>query len=120
MQLLSRLLLSSLAAAILSVLLAGITFAHPTMPNCSQGIVCMTYTGIPYYLGMTEHRWSQYGCKNLSDEYGQRYIINSQTDGATATLYTGFGCSGSTTTIRAGDTWNGDITPINSISLNKP
>ncbi|QBD80195.1 hypothetical protein EPA93_31140 [Ktedonosporobacter rubrisoli] len=118
MKMLFRLLLSSLAAAILSVPLAGMAFAHTMSTNgCSSGTVCM-YTDSGYSSGSPEQHWYQYGCVNLSNEYGDRYIFNNQYNGASVTLYTGSNCNSPQTTIAAGTTWEGNITPINSISLN--
>ena len=120
MQLLSRLLLSSLVAVLLSVPLAGMAFAHTMSTNgCSSGTVCM-YTDDGYASGSSEHHWYQYGCVNLSNEYGDRYIFNNQTGGASVTIYTGYNCTNPSHTIAAGTTWEGDITPINSISLDQP
>jgi hypothetical protein len=77
------------------------------------------YTDSGYTSGSTEHRWYQYGCVNLSNEFNDRYIFNNQYDGASVTLYRGSNCGGDiVANISQGETWEGDITPVNSISLN--
>ncbi len=127
---LSQLLLSSLAAAIMSVLLVGMASAHATSSTsvlstngCNSGDVCM-YTPAGDLSGSPEHTWFQYGCYNLTNEFGNRDIFNNQFGGATFTVYFGFNCTNPSTNpqtkILEGETWIGDITPINSISLDPP
>lgn len=93
--------------------------ARPDSVNgCAGGTVCM-YTDDGWAGGSSEHHWWVYGCSNLSDEYGDRYVFNNQYGGATATLYAGSDCTGQPiATISEGTTWQGDITPVNSLSLN--
>jgi hypothetical protein len=85
--------------------------------GCSDGIVCM-YTDDGWGQGTPEHYWVNYGCNNLSNETGDRYVLNNQYGGNTATLWTGYGCTGSTIIIPENRSWHGDIGPINSISVN--
>lgn len=78
------------------------------------------YTDSGYSAQSPEHYWYQYGCANLSNEYGDRYVFNNQYGGASVTLYSGSNCTGNAITqIDAGHTWEGDITPVNSLSLNQ-
>jgi hypothetical protein len=84
--------------------------------GCSSGAVCM-YTDWDWFWDNPESSWTVYGCYNLSDETGDRYVFNNQYGGNTATLWTGANCTGSPTTISDGKNWEGDITPINSISV---
>lgn len=88
--------------------------------GCGHGVVCM-YTDSGYQAGKPAHRWYQYGCYNLSNELGDRYIFNHQFSGASVTLYTGHDCkSGESYHIPSGTTWQGNITPINSLRLKPP
>lgn len=84
--------------------------------GCSSGTVCM-YTSSGWNNGSTEHHWWQYGCYNLVNETGTRYVFNNQTGGAGAKLWTGKDCTGKAISIPAGKTWSGSITPIWSVSL---
>jgi hypothetical protein len=84
--------------------------------GCSLGAVCM-YTDWGWLLDIPEQSWTVYGCYNLSNETGDRYVFNNQYGGYTATLWTGSNCTGNSTVIAGGTNWEGDITPINSISL---
>jgi hypothetical protein len=98
---------------------AGEHGARPlSTDNCSNGAACM-YTSPPTDATYPEHYWTLYGCYNLSGEYNTRWVFNNQYNGATVTLWTGANCSGTPTTINAGQTWSGNITPINSVSLNQ-
>lgn len=94
--------------------------AHTVNPmntnGCASGTVCM-YTSSGWSHGTTEHHWWQYGCYNLVNEYGTRYVFNNQTGGAGTKLWTGKNCTKTGKPVSAGYTWEGDITPINSISL---
>jgi hypothetical protein len=84
--------------------------------GCSDGAVCM-YTDDNWNQGTPEHYWTTYGCSNLSNETGDRYVLNNQYGGDTATLWTGSDCKGTSTIIPEGTSWEGSITPINSISV---
>lgn len=58
-----------------------------------------------------------YGCHNLYNEAGTRYILNSQISSAEALLYKNYDCSNLAATIPHLDYWHGDISPICSILL---
>lgn len=98
---------------------AGGAAARPASTHgCASGTVCM-YTDSGWDSGDSEHHWWVYGCSNLSGEYGDRYVFNNQYGGATVTLYKGSNCAGEVVaTIPAGQLWQGDITPVNSLALN--
>jgi hypothetical protein len=85
--------------------------------SCPSGSVCMfTYAGFPS--DTIEHRWAWYGCDNLFNEWGDRIVINNQVGGAAVTLYKGGNCGGQVyTTIAQDGLWQGDIGPVNSLSL---
>lgn len=85
--------------------------------GCSNGTVCM-YTSPPNIFSTPEHYWTKYGCSDLGLEVGWRWVFNNQYGGATATLWSGFGCTGTHVTIQQGEFWSGEITPYESISLN--
>lgn len=84
--------------------------------GCPSGDVCM-YKSQPGPGSTPEHRWFNYGCYNLHGEYGERWVFNNQTGGATATMRNGYNCTEGSTVIPSGATRDGDIGDINSISL---
>jgi len=90
--------------------------SQPRLPGkgCPAGYVCM-YTVDGLINSTPEHKYYSYGCYNLYNEFGTRYILNSQTSGAEALLYKGYGCSGLAITIPHLDTWHGSVSPIYSI-----
>lgn len=91
--------------------------ARPAITDgCVNGAVCM-YTDSGWKTHSPEHSWTVYGCYNLDNETGDRYVFNNQYGGNTATLWTGSNCAGTATTIGDGVNWEGNITPINSISV---
>lgn len=84
--------------------------------NCKNGTVCI-YDQPPTNSTQPYNHWWLFGCHQLSNEYGQKWVFNNQYGGYTATLWTGKNCNGRRTAIAENHTWSGDITPINSISL---
>ncbi|MFI1393967.1 hypothetical protein [Streptomyces sp. NPDC020681] len=95
---------------------AGATDYH----GCPDGYVCM-YPDASWNNDRPSHKWYTYGAHNLSNVYGVHRIVNNQTGGATmqtCTGYNGTGCEG----YLPGGGWSIDknMTPINSIRLNRP
>lgn len=64
-----------------------------------------------------QHRWYNYGSYNLTNEYGERRVVNCQWGGARVQLCYGYGGTNCAITIPAGHVWEGSITPINSVKL---
>jgi hypothetical protein len=89
--------------------------------GCPSGWVCMyTDAGFNAKPPQIEHKYFNYGCYNLSNEFGNRAIVNNQTGGAKVSGYNNGGCTSRAWTFAPSQTfgYRVDITPINSISLN--
>jgi len=84
--------------------------------GCPYGDACM-YTNSGFGNGTPEHKYYYYGCYDLSNEYGNRWIVNNQSGGATVKGYYNYGCTNRAWTLPAGELNEYNITPINSISL---
>ncbi|MFJ9389530.1 hypothetical protein ACIRON_11960 [Nocardioides sp. NPDC101246] len=63
------------------------------------------------------HKFYNYGYYNFSNEYGTRRIVNCQTGNAMAYLCYGYNGTNCTVPIYVHFTWEGSITPFNSIKL---
>jgi hypothetical protein len=87
--------------------------------GCPYGDACM-YTIAGWNSGRPEHKYYNYACYNLSNEYGTRVILNNQYGGALVTLYYNYGCSNPAFTVDPQNAAAGNITPINSIRLYLP
>jgi hypothetical protein len=84
--------------------------------GCRSGYVCIIATD-----GTIVNDYYTYGAHNLAGKYGYYYVDNNQTGGASVTLcygYNGGNCTGET--IPAGYYDFVNLTPINSIRLNRP
>ena len=84
--------------------------------GCLAGYVCM-YTAEEFTSSSPEHKYYSYGCYNLHNELGVRYILNSQASGAEVITYKQYDCSDPSTRIPRLSYWHGDIDPIESILI---
>jgi hypothetical protein len=112
-------------AATAAVLAGGATSASAATAKvaandgwgCPSGYVCIIAPD-----GVTiESKYYTYGAHNLSGMYDIHTVDNNQTGGATATLcygYNGVDCTGPT--IVVGWVLHRNLTPFNSIRLNRP
>ena len=91
--------------------------ASGTIKGCPSGDACM-YTVAGWNSGHPEHKYYRYVCYNLSNESGTRVIYNNQTGGAAVTLYKNYHCTDPAWLVPDGNYSKGNITPIDSISLN--
>ncbi|AVZ76920.1 hypothetical protein SLUN_36790 [Streptomyces lunaelactis] len=94
---------------------AATTASH----GCDSGYVCL-YPGAGWNNDRPTHKYYTYGAHNLSNMYGTYRIFNNQSGGATmqtCTGYNGTGCQGH---LPSGWYIDKDMTPINSIVLNRP
>jgi hypothetical protein len=117
-----RLLAGLTAAATTAVLVGGASGASASAAQndpwgCPEGAVCIVnpdnFTTIDAFYS--------YGAHNLSNKIGSYWVDNNQTDLATADLcygYNGVNCTGGH--LGAYDFMFTDLTPINSIRLNRP
>ncbi|MEV6844416.1 hypothetical protein [Actinoplanes sp. NPDC051411] len=111
-------------AATATVLAGGATSASAATAKaandgwgCPSGYVCIIAPD-----GATiKSKFYTYGAHNLSNIYGVNTVDNNQTGGATATLcygYNGVDCTGQTVVV--GWVLHYNLTPYNSIRLNRP
>jgi hypothetical protein len=91
--------------------------AAASIHGCPYGYACM-YTTSGFSKNTPEHKYYYYGCYDLSNETGTRYMVNNQSGGATVSGYYNYGCTSKAWTIPPPFIMEVDITPINSISLN--
>lgn len=118
---------SAVAAASLagSVLLPGSAEAASSLDGCPAGAVCIYADAMWQHLTsayITDEYWS-YGAHNLVNEYGWHYIVNNQTGGGRATALLCYGYNGGNCTasiVYPGDADLDNLTPVNSIVLNRP
>lgn len=91
--------------------------AGSTHHGCPYYYACM-YTPTGWSNNTPEHKWYYYGCYNLYNEYGNRWIFNNQSGSATFSGNTGSGCSGTVLwTETPGLGFETDITPVNAVYL---
>lgn len=115
---------AALAIATAAVAAAGTGSAHASDKpayNCPGGAVCIYPQNADYKTSTPTTVFYSYGAHNLSNQVGNHYVMNNQYGGnATADLcygYNGVDCLDS-----LGQNVTGwfDLTPINSIVLNRP
>ncbi|MBB4951728.1 hypothetical protein F4556_007263 [Kitasatospora gansuensis] len=98
--------------------------------GCQPGYVCIYADSTLNALqnGNIIARFDRYGANNLDNINGNHWVVNNQTGGSNATAvmcynYWGGNCSGRVVDVQP-DGWNTavvvDLTPINSIWLNRP
>lgn len=105
-------------AAAAVVAMSGAAHADP-WANCPDGYVCV-YPQNQNPAQSPSLKWEAYGAHNLSNQYGNHWVLNNQTGGATMALCTGYNGSGCGQRIPAGEGVYADLTPINSIVLYRP
>lgn len=113
---------SAATVGAVATLMTGAGSAHAAdLYGCPSGAVCIYAEGQPASSGTLTNTYWSYGAHNLSNQNNWHWVINNQTGGASTTLcygYDGGNCSGPT--IAAGGWKAVDLTPINSIRLNRP
>lgn len=114
--------LATAAAAVLT--LGGTAEARPAdWDRCPDGAVCIYPEGrdpqTDPSVNPTDVFWS-YGAHNLRNQVGHHWVYNNQTGGATANLCTQYNGGGCGDAIPAGVAVYADLTPINSVRLNRP
>ena len=112
-------------ATIAVVAMSGAAQAKPAdgtpWDGCPSGAVCIYGEGVvPKDNPHPTDVYYSYGAHNLSNQFGQHWILNNQTGGATASLCNGSNGTNCTDTIAQGTGLLRNFTPINSITLNRP
>ncbi|MGW0750429.1 hypothetical protein [Streptomyces sp. NPDC002587] len=113
---------AALATATTAVIsLSGTALAQPAdaWAGCPDGAVCI-YPRDQDPAVKPTHIFYSYGAHKLSDQYGNHWVLNNQTGGATANLCSGGNGGGCGSPIAAGTGVYADLTPVNSIRLNRP
>jgi hypothetical protein len=113
--------LMTTAAAV--VALSGSAEAKPadTWDGCPYGAVCIYGQGVePRDNPNPTNVYYSYGAHNLSNQVGNHWVYNNQYGGASVSLCKGYGGTNCTETIPEGTAVYRDLTPINSIKLNRP
>ncbi|PRH81119.1 hypothetical protein C6N75_00525 [Streptomyces solincola] len=87
--------------------------------NCPSGAVCI-YPQDQNPAVRPTHVFYRYGAHNLSNQFGNHWVLNNQTGGATANLCTGTNGAGCGNPIAAQTGVYANLTPINSVRLNRP
>ncbi|MET9322814.1 hypothetical protein ABZX75_21845 [Streptomyces sp. NPDC003038] len=111
--------LATAAAALIA--LSGPAGAQPAdaWAGCPDGAVCI-YPQNQNPAVKPSHIYYRYGAHNLVNQHGNHWVLNNQTGGATANLCTGSNGAGCGGAIAAHTGVYADLTPINSIRLNRP
>lgn len=86
--------------------------------GCPAGAVCIYPQDAPA-TAPTDVFWS-YGAHNLSNEVGWHWVLNNQTGGAHAHLCSGYNGVGCGYDIAAQAGVHADLTPVDSITLDRP
>ncbi|MEU3346072.1 hypothetical protein ABZ723_13925 [Streptomyces sp. NPDC006700] len=116
---------SAAAVGAVATLLTGAGTANAAatadLYGCPSGAVCVYAEGKPASSSTLTHTYWSYGAHNLSNQFNWHWVINNQTGGASADLcyeYNGGNCTGGK--IAAGGWQAVNLSPINSIRLNRP
>ncbi|MET7619177.1 hypothetical protein [Streptomyces sp. NPDC005408] len=110
--------LATTAAAVMA--LSGTAEAKPAdWAGCPDGAVCIYPQNQNPAVSPSQIFWS-YGPHNLSNQFGNHWVLNNQTGGATASLCTGYNGAGCGERIAQDHGVYADLSPINSITLYRP
>ncbi|MDX3072563.1 hypothetical protein ACIP98_19210 [Streptomyces sp. NPDC088354] len=114
---------SAVTATVAATVLTGAGAAHAAgdLYGCPSGAVCVYAQDQPASSSTLTSAYYSYGAHNLVNQFGWHWVINNQTGGASATICfgsNGGNCTGDT--IPAGGWAAEDLTPVNSIRLNRP
>ncbi|WP_052229762.1 hypothetical protein [Streptomyces sp. CT34] len=112
----------AIAGLTLTAVAAGTAAATPAgdpWAGCPYGAVCIYPQGQDPAATPTDVFWS-YGAHNLSNQYGWHWVLNNQSDGAHAHLCTEYNGGGCNYDMAAQNGVWADLTPVNSITLDRP
>jgi hypothetical protein len=116
---------AALALVTAAVAAAGTGTAHASdkpVYGCPGGAVCIYPEGAAMETSTPTDIFYSYGAHNLSNQYGYHVVLNNQYGGAgaTARLCTGYNGVNCVATIQMNYHVNYNLTPINSIVLDRP
>ncbi|MEV6978625.1 hypothetical protein [Kitasatospora sp. NPDC093806] len=106
-------------AAVTTMGTSGAQAADGSWDGCPYGAVCIYARDANTSTPPTDIFWS-YGAHNLSNQNGWHWVLNNQSGGAHAHLCTGYNGTGCGYDIAAQAGVYADLTPINSITLDRP
>ncbi|MEV7004477.1 hypothetical protein AB0N62_43755 [Streptomyces sp. NPDC093982] len=84
--------------------------------GCPYGAVCV-YPQNQNPAVSPSHIYWTYGAHNLSNQYGNHWVLNNQYDGAVVELCLSYNANDCTSSIAAGHGEYRDLSPINSLHL---
>lgn len=116
---------AALAIAAAAVAAVGTSSAHANdrpVYGCPGGAACIYPEGADIHSSTPTDVFYSYGAHNLRNQFGNHYVLNNQWGGANATVrlckgYNGVDC---VITIPMNEFGVYNLTPINSIVLNRP
>ncbi|WP_030326123.1 hypothetical protein [Streptomyces sp. NRRL B-3229] len=92
-----------------------------TVYGCRSGNVCIWAQGVePFDDPHPTVQYSSYGYHNLRNQYGEHAVLNNQYGGATAHLCYNYGGTNCPEILLQDDWSYENLTPINSITLDRP
>ncbi|MFJ1586491.1 hypothetical protein ACIOC1_24615 [Streptomyces sp. NPDC088197] len=95
--------------------------AGGTVHGCPYGAVCVYPNDTDWGNDHPSFVYWSYGAHNLSNQYGWHDVLNNQSGGARARLWTGYNGTGQVVDdLVAGGAWHYDLGPVNSITLERP
>lgn len=102
--------------------LSGVTAAQAapsggTYQGCPYGYVCIYPRDAGWNGGHPSLKYYTYGAHNLSGQYGNHYVFNNQSGGASVTLDKGYNGASPVFDLNAYSVTNYNLTPINSVTL---
>jgi hypothetical protein len=107
----------AVAGSLMAVTAGPASAAHNDY-GCPYGAVCLYNTADPNSGIQSGGVYWAYGPHNLSNQYGDHFVMNNQYDSAWVELCTGYNGTGrGTTIIYAGWGFPQNLSPINSLVL---
>ncbi|AUY48033.1 hypothetical protein [Streptomyces sp. CB01881] len=106
-------------AAVTALGATGAQAADGSWDGCPYGAVCVYGEGAPTSTPPTDVFWS-YGAHNLQNKTGWHWVLNNQSGGAHAHLCLGYNGTNCNYDMPAQNGVWADLTPVNSITLDRP
>lgn len=108
------------AAAVTTLGVTGASADDTPWAGCPSGAVCIYAQNVKDGISTpTDVFWS-YGAHNLSNQVGMHWVLNNQTGGAHAHLCRGYDGTDCTKDILQDTGVYTDLTPIDSVTLDRP
>ncbi|MFF7888486.1 hypothetical protein ACH40F_46370 [Streptomyces sp. NPDC020794] len=116
---------AALAIAAAALTAVGTRSAHANdrpVYGCPGGAVCIYPEGADIHTSTPTDIFYSYGAHNLSDQFGDHYVLNNEygSGNATAQLCNGYNGVDCVTAIELNEFGVFNLTPINSVVLNRP